>query len=614
MKISLTSRQIRILLISGIWAAFSFVLLLTAMGIAQGAEPAVDFLHQAYFAWIYGPGLQRLLKLLMGLGLLGLGILGFRNFTFRFPVLVSALLFTLNILIHISPAGRLSPLGIPGVPTLTNLALWICFTGNFYLAILLFCGLEGRPLPQRTETKIRGRDRLLYAGILLLGWLPMLVSLAPGMIYVDSSCQILEYQGYRIMNASNPLLLTFLYGALFTWGQALFNDDAGLFACVLVQTILLLAALTEGCMEIGSATGSRKRAILAALFFALLPNYPSMAVIVIKDSVYAAVFLLFLVFYLRFLRLGRKKDLVGLLVLSVLCALTRKNAVYISIACLLVLALRKSRFRAVLISGAAVLFLGNVFLDSVVYPAFGVEIRPLMRREKYSFVFQHTGYYCTKHSEELTQEEIDIINAVLDFDKICKEYSPDISDPVKNTYHAQDQQAMRQYLLLSAKLFLRHPVTGLESILYSKNLYFDPLAPGSRPLWLIRGDHFSETYGREVIFGYWFGEDRATDFQIYLSRLEKFLPVQLFAGCGSFTWLALCLLAAGWVQKNKLQLLAAFPTTVTTLGLLVTHMNGAVRYGSPLLVSVPILLLLFRVYSEAERPQEKSAAGDPAVT
>ena len=97
-----------------------------------------------------------------------------------------------------------------------------------------------------------------------------------------------------------------------------------------------------------------------------------------------------------------------------------------------------------------------------------------MERENYSFFYPITGYYCQKYDAELTPEEKEIIGSVLDYETVRTGFSPDGVDRIKETYHAENADQVRRYLKLHGSFFLRHPVTCLEALVYSRNYYFTP--------------------------------------------------------------------------------------------------------------------------------------------
>lgn len=70
----------------------------------------------------------------------------------------------------------------------------------------------------------------------------------------------------------------------------------------------------------------------------------------------------------------------------------------------------------------------NIFL-----PLSGVQ--PGSKREMLSVPFQQTARYINCYPDEVTQEEKNAIDKVLDYEHIADNYNPEASDQVKNTFN-----------------------------------------------------------------------------------------------------------------------------------------------------------------------------------
>ena len=422
-------------------------------------------------------------------------------------------------------------------------------------------------------------------------WLPLLILRSPGSIYLDTTVQILQYQGYQPIQASSPVLLTFVYGFLMTLGQRLGGNNLGLFFCVLFQVILGLYALSFGCEEAASRSGKKYIGFLLSLFFGLAMMYVSMAQGALKDSVYSPLFLLLIIFYCRTLEDGSKKSMVPLLILALLCGAARKGGVYLSALILLCL-VGKKELRRFAVAACLALVALHCLVNWALYPAVGIESPE--EKENYSFFYQLTGYYCSIHPDWVTDEEKEIISQVLDYDTVVTQYDPKIVDAIKATYHADTPMQVQRYLLLHGKLALKHPLTMLEAVVYSRNWYFCPFA------WDVE-----KTIG-EVLIGFDYVEPQLSGFSRWLesdarraaeSKLWDFehsYPVRIFVVSGIYNWLGLLLGLAAWYAGSREKKQMALPVLLAIAGLLLTHINGAVRYAGPVVYSVPVLLVLMK--------------------
>ena len=510
------------------------------------------------------------------------------------PALLLAALFSLNTLIYQSPTGTLENLWrMPFCDSTEALLHWFAQVGSWYGLSLAFFHWLGRRLPQRPPVTVTGRHCALWAFTMALLWLPVLVLRFPGAIYLDTDTQILQFLGLTPWEGSNPIALSFVYGPLFFLGRLLGGDNLGLFLCVLGQLALTLFAFTFSCREVARERRSIRAGWGLALFFGLVPTYPSFVAAVLKDFLHAPLYLLFGLYLRRCVRGREKRDLWMLLLLAVLCGASRKGAVYLVCICLLALCLGRREGRRVLLLAVCGILIGHLCLNNLLFPAIGVQ-KP-REQENYSFFYPITGYYCQRHETELTQEERQIIADVLDYETVRTGFSTEGVDTIKETYHAENGEQVRKYLTLHGTFFLRHPLTCLEALVYSRNLYFTPWSNQGERITTSQSQFQEVTADAHSAFSYGLpaslrepAEDR------FWALLDRPL-VRVLTSCGSFVWLSLLLFGAALWQGDREKALWLVSLLAMVLGLLLTHLNGAVRYASPLLYLAPVFLLLYWV-------------------
>lgn len=594
MKMEIDGKRI---LLSLPWTAITLASALCLRGLNWGA-PAGGLLAHLRYGLVYNLSSNILDFLLLALVCFLLAFLetgGFFSGERRFflPGLAIAVLFAGNTLIFQSPTGALENLvALPGCTSPENLLHWVSQVGSWYGLSLCFFRWMARPLGVKNEKAPAGKLCLLWAGVMLVLWLPILILRAPGSIYLDTDAQILQFMGKLPWEASNPIFLTLLYGPLFCLGRALGGDNIGILVCVAVQIGLTLFAFSFACREVSWQRGSKRAGWLLCLFFGLMPNFPSFAASVLKDFIHAPLYLLFALYLRRCVREPSKKDMGFLLALAVLCAATRKGAVYLVSACLLgLLWLQKDR-RKVLTLAVCGILAGHFCLNGLLLPALGVE-KP-MEQENYSFFYPITGYYCQRYDGELTQEEKQIISDVLDYETVRTGFSPTGVDTIKQTYHAESSAQVRRYLALHASFFRKHPITCLEALVYSRNYYFTPWASQGERITVGQYPFQKLTNAESSSFSYYLPESIRTTVENELWEVMKAPVLRELTGTGAYTWLSLLLFSAALWQKNRKKEIWLLSVTVLTAGLLLTHLNGALRYASPLIYTAPVLQLLFR--------------------
>lgn len=515
-----------------LWAGFTAVTAMAMMAFPMGADPEAGLLRHVAYSLRYGnTGAVRALA--VGAAALASGWawarIGLKTEKIRISAVVLAAFFAWNTMIWISPRTPKALNGLlllPDADLTENLLFYIQLTGNYYGLIRLLCRWLNGRQTVGNGSLPGAKTGAVYSAVILLCWLPILILRAPGALYTDTAIQILMYQGKYYFHASMPVLLTVLYGVLFQAGHWLAGDNGGLLVCMLFQTVLLLSAMVMACREVHKLRGNCA-GLLLALFFGLMPVYPEMAGGLIKDSIHGAVYLFFLIFFARAVR-GEQKSLWQLLLLGALAGATRKGGIYLAAGSLALLA--------------------------------------------------------------ISQEEVQTISDVLDYETVCGGFSTIMTDDVKNTFHAESQAQVRKFLELNGRFFRKHPITCLEAIVYSKNLYYTPFSLGGQTMYAsdIQLEDITET--ESTHFSYWLPEQQRLAGEEILEQVQEFLPVRILCSPGLYCWLGgILFLAAVYAPENR-QKWILLPIVLLILGLLLSHINGAVRYAFPVMLCVPFLL------------------------
>ena len=575
-----------------LWIGFTVITAMAMMAYPLGAAPEDGLLRHVVYSLRYGnTGLLR--ALFTGATAMALGY-GWNHVLqkagkIQISAVALGLFFAWNTMIWISPRTPKALDGLlllPGADLVENILFYVQLIGNYSCLIMLLCHWLNERRAAKRKILQGPKEVLLYGGVILLCWLPILFLRAPGSLYTDTAIQILMYRGKYYFHASMPVALTVLYGGLFQIGQLLAGDNGGLLVCMLFQTALLLSAMVVACREVNRLRGS-VAGFLLAIFFGIMPVYPEMASGLIKDSIHGAIYLFFIISFTRVVR-GEQTTLWPLLLLGALAGATRKGGIYLAAGSVVLLAIFRKDIRKKLLLEASILVVGSLAMNQIVYPFWGIE-KP-WQRENYSLFYPLTSYYCQEHTDELTPEEIRTISNVLDYDMVCNGFSTIMTDDVKNTFHAENQAQVRQFLQLNGKFFIKHPLTCLESIVYSKNLYYVPFSLGGQTMYAstVQLDEIVDT--ESTNFSYWLPDALRLNGEEQLEKIQTFLPVRVMCSPGLYCWLSGILLLAAMYSTQKRQKWILIPIELLVLGLLLSHINGAVRYAFPVMLCVPFLL------------------------
>ena len=375
-------------------------------------------------------------------------------------------------------------------------------------------------------------------------------------------------------------------------GRLFGSDNAGLFIITLVQH----AALAAAC---GYAVLVAKRwgmgvvyRLFAVLFWTLHPIIAFWPSTVIKDVLHYAVFLVFAVMILDFIRSPRYKLLVFLGAAGLVASLLRHPSMYIcgaSLVCLVFL--RQSAIQRLLVCGTALVVIGGAALCSQsLIRATGAQ--PGSVREMLSLPFQQTARTMRNHPHAVTSQEWEAIDGVLDAANISELYFSGLSDYVKDTYK-EDHTKLGEHFRTWLSMGLRHPFTYLEATLGNMYSYVCPNcdAPSMMVVFYMEKNepHYSGFFDVEYTFS---NENMRRGAYDWLMGLRSIPGFHLLFSVGNYTWLLLFLLLSLYRSKalNAHVLVAFVPAFMTILACMASPVNGHFRYYIPVIMMIPLLL------------------------
>ena len=376
------------------------------------------------------------------------------------------------------PAGNLLTL-------LSSLCKWI----GYYFIILytIECGkyflskhvLRCDSLVSKIASRFWNQKAFLRAFLfLLVAWIPYLVCKFPGAVCNDARGQVAEFLKGSF-SAAHPFYITLLYGSFAAMGKLLGNQDIGLFIYLLLQCCAMAYAFSYCIVSTHAMHQKKTVSCLLLVLFAFSPAFPSCATTLFKDTIYCTAFIFFITELILIIHEIEKG------------AITKKHAKRAALAALLVCLARNNGIVMVLpaIIALSILYFSNrkqmdksnksvfiiVLLPLLLYVVLGcvqdsfTTSKGATIGEMLSVPFQQTARYVRENADRVSEEEADIINAVLDYENLSQLYNPIVSDPVKNTYKG-DASALPAYFSVWLEQGKKDPVTYIEA--FAESNYF----------------------------------------------------------------------------------------------------------------------------------------------
>ncbi|MDO4990371.1 MAG: DUF6020 family protein [Eubacteriales bacterium] len=476
-------------------------------------------------------------------------------------------------------------------------------------ALLLFLD-SGADLPAcggKLCGLFRRRPFAAYFVCFLIFCLPTWILCYPGYMVTDSYVQLAYYFQIYEFAGQLPPVHTLLIGIPVRIGRAVGSGNLGLYSVVCMQ-MLCLCALSAYLMKTLDAFGApRWLKLFAFLTVVISPSHIVQAALVSKDTPYSYAVLLYLLEIVWMFRLGdaywKSRTHRLLLALSiVMTMLLRQNGKYLIYVCTLVYGIvllvrsRRGGGERRSLRSALVFFLCPIVLALAIAKAVDLryDIIPGSRREALSVPFQQTARCLIHHGDDVTAEEYEAINAILDCEEITKYYWPMDSSGVKQFYRDETGiPELMRYFGAWLRMGLRHPMTYLEATMNQNYPLFSP--------WMVwtkdhgrtdspRHTHISGPLGLHDV-------NVADDLEDFLRGLDEVLCMLPFPGLcvnSAGTTLLLILLCCGAIRRRRWEFLLYTLPGLLTVGTIFLAPVVDPRFIFPASYGMPLVVCLYR--------------------
>ena len=393
---------------------------------------------------------------------------------FAFAVVVGGELYRTNSLA-----------GLAASPTtaLVNIALAIAVGLAAALVALLAFALQQRLAerpPRGVPHVLTLRRAAVVAGVVMfLCWLPCLLAYWPGLLTYDIPTQT-DFVFEGSWTTQQPPLHTLIWAIFLKLEGA-----AGLHAITwytLAQMAFLAAAFARMMHFLARRGTCLVIWIIAAVFCALNPVVALFAITPVKDTLLAGVLVLVLVSLAQLIADPRAftrnpVSCVGLVVGLLVCCLLRENmlvavAVFAIVA---IVAFKGSRKAMALLCGTPL-----VVALVVIGPVYSMAGITAGSSAIASVPIQQVTHVVINHADELSKDELKVVNAVLPVSKLSDSHNPRFADTTVRLFKGRhsDLGGMRDsiiaFMQLWASFIPRYPLDMVDAFLALNVPYWYP--------------------------------------------------------------------------------------------------------------------------------------------
>lgn len=475
-----------------------------------------------------------------------------------------------------------------------------------------------------------------WISILLLCWLPYIILIAPAASNPDTSIQIMEVMGGSYIASlirtvypfgkytipSHPLdisnhhnfFMTLFYGGVVKGSFKLFHSTGiGLFILAIFQVTLLACVLMHTLRTLQLVGFSKKTLRIIFIIYALLPIFPTSAMYVVKNEIFATVFLLLLSMLIRatyFKKLWNNKMWITKFgCLAFILLLTQKYAIYILLFLFIVLIIFhrewwKTAIKSILIP-IVVFHIGiSTFLFDYLHVAKGDPI------ESYAIMLQQVGNTVKHHSNEIPKYDQDLINRGFKYKKMGEVYMPNLADQEKALaykYKTVSKADVNSFKKAWVDLGLMFPDTYLEAFLHQGYQYLDITSPS----WYIT-DYDSIADLLPLRMNVWYQEfinpgkyshqpHRLDKYRNHLRdvfvKIQKAPVIRLVFQSSFYIWMIILIALMAIYRNGRLVndvMVVLSPILIQIPILLIAPLDNSARYYMPLVYSFFVVLALLK--------------------
>lgn len=451
--------------------------------------------------------------------------------------------------------------------------------------------------------KIFNRHPFLFSLIvILICWLPYIVSFYPAILSPDPSYQIMQffhidnkYSTYSILldpsviiTNHHPVIHTLLLGSMVKIGTLLGSVNIGLFLYSIIQILVLSCTLSYTIVFLKSIKVPIKYLILCLIIYALVPVFPFYSMSPVKDVIFGSLVILYIISIYQLLNKKEitLKDMLKELFLMILLILFRNNGFHVILLSFPFLLFVKNKKQILIIFVLMLTF--NITYNKVLLPYF--KITPSSIREVLSIPFQQTARYVNKYDSKINENDKKIIDKILEYDTLATRYNPELADPVKNKFNRYyKSEDLKEYFKVWEKGFIKHPVTYIEATIHNTYGYFYPLKTN----W-----YFYHKYDTRIVkkgFNYHYNNlSSARNFLTIFATIFPYIPIiGLLINIGFNSWMLLFMACYLIYQKKYKNLIILLPSFILLLVCVASPANTYFRYALPNVFAMPLLFGIF---------------------
>lgn len=353
---------------------------------------------------------------------------------------------------------------------------WIITFGAITLIEFVVSKVEDAIYTNEKEKK--KRVFWIIFGIIMLLWMPYILTYFPGGIFSDTQVSIKQCLHLQPYDNKNPLAYTLLIKLCLGVGDLFNSSQIGIDVFGICQITVMVAILSYFVYWLYKKDFSNTVLVLITLFFGFFKLIPMYALSIWKDTPFClAVFLYILnlaeIVYQDGKNLNDKKEIAIYILLFMAVAFLRNNGLYVGIATTLIILLvyRKNKiFKFTMASIIAIVL--TVTIQGPVFRKIGLTDP----QGGFNAIMVNQIFYVKVTDGNITEEQNEIIDKMCEPNKLKEKYAPLLLDATtinpefNNGYIVQNYSEVKR---VWKELFIQNPYAYVKAFLLNTLGFWD---------------------------------------------------------------------------------------------------------------------------------------------
>lgn len=349
------------------------------------------------------------------------------------------------------------------------------------ILIIVYSKIESIQYVKNSRSKSKIIWLIIPWILILLAWIPYLLTYFPGNITPDSVAQIDQAAGISNYSNHHPFFHTLLIKLTIEIGLLINNNyNTGIAIYSICQMITLSGIFAFSIYYMTRKNVNKIYIVALMIIYAIYPINALYSITMWKDIPFAGTMVLLIICLIEFAINAEKlfESKVRMTVFTILLIMTilfRNNGIYVIILLLPFLFWFEKKYWKKILAISIIVLSTFAIYKYGVFKLMNVSNGSI--REALSIPLQQFARIEREKKDELSQEELDSIHKFLPVDNIAQIYTPKISDPVKNNFK---DSAFKENKIEFAQLYLhfafKYPIETAESFVSNSFGYYYPEA------------------------------------------------------------------------------------------------------------------------------------------